>query len=146
MNGAVRRWGLRYPDLDPAWVRRHRPWLDPDDPVEILAVQREGEPDRTDAVTRTWRDAGDRGWAFALVRQDVTRGPWREATADDVSAGRGWSRELDWAVRLPGGEIDPHGACDAARRRAHDDWPLLCRDVAFGPWVEVDVPEVGEAA
>lgn len=139
MSGAVTgRWAVRRTDLDPEWASAERwrfYWCPPGDPLEILGVDTEEMPGEGERSARElW--AGAYGAVLPLAHQAVTYGEdWRGASDADLAAGCAGSAALDWAVRLPGGRVDRHGPYDAARRRG--DWPLLCRDVTEGPWVEV---------
>lgn len=139
MSAAVTgRWAVRRTDLDPEWARAERPWLYYwclGDPLDVLDVDTEDLPGEGERCARElWASAY--GAALPLAHQDVTYGEdWRGASDADLAAGRAGSAALDWAVRLPRGQVDRHGSYDAARRRG--DWPLLCRDVIEGPWVEV---------
>lgn len=135
--------GWHFPDLDPEWVREHRPWIeDPRFPVEIVAEEWEGDGGQGAEVADFRWSVATAGYPGAIrVVRDIDYGDWRQPTPDDVDAarrGKGHLR-LDWGVRA-GGDVVHYGYHDAASRALHNNthgWELAVRDVTPSSWSRV---------
>lgn len=141
----TRQHGIHYTDLDPAWVREHRPEIeDHAFPVEIFADEVEGGEawGPGDAETRWAKVAADTDSVpFERVVRDIGYDDWRQPAFEDVEAerrGKGHLR-LDWGVR-DSDQVEHYGSHDAASRALHNNtygWELAVRDVTPSPWSRV---------